>query len=46
MNKRKYSSPEIEIVSFHTVDVLVASTYSPQPEDPVRSGDEGIDGDL
>lgn len=46
MNKRKYSSPEIEIVSLMTNDVLAASTYTPTPELPTRAGDEGIDGDL
>ncbi|MBQ9680081.1 MAG: hypothetical protein IJV48_05315 [Ruminococcus sp.] len=46
MNKRKYSSPEIDIVSLKTFDVLAASTYTPQPEIPTRAGDEGIDGDL
>ena len=46
MNKRKYASPEIEIVSLKTDDVLAASTYVPDPEIPTRAGDEGIDGDL
>ncbi len=46
MNKRKYASPEIEIVSLLTGDILAASTYTPTPEYPTRAGDEGIDGDL
>lgn len=46
MMKREYSSPEIEIVSLKTKDVLAASTYTPTPEIPTRAGDEGIDGDL
>lgn len=46
MNKRKYSSPEIEIVSLMTNDVLAASTYTPTPEIPTRGGGEGIEEDL
>lgn len=45
--KKKYVSPDVEIVSLRTTDVLAASTYVPDPEDPVRSGvDDPIDGDL
>ena len=44
--KRKYSSPEIEVVSLKTLDVLTASTYVPDPEFPVRSGDDDFEGEL
>lgn len=44
--KRKYSSPEVEVISLKTVDVLTASTYSPDPEYPVRSGNDDFEGEL
>lgn len=43
MKKKKYSYPEIEIVSLSLIDVLTASEYSAVPENPVRSGVEGDD---
>lgn len=46
MNKKKYSSPELEVVSLMMNDVLTASKYVPDPENPVVSGVEGLDGDL
>ena len=46
MMNRKYSSPEIEVVSLKTIDVLAASTYVPEPEYPTRAGDDGFDGPL
>ena len=36
--KKKYISPDVEIVSLSVTDVLAASTYTPVPEDPKRSG--------
>ena len=45
--KKKYVSPDVEIVSLYVPDVLAASDYNPTPEDPIRSGvDDPIDGDL
>lgn len=45
--KKKYISPDVEIVSLNVTDVLTASNYTPVPEDPVRSGEDNpIDGDL
>ena len=44
--KRKYSSPEIEVVSLKTLDVLAASTYVPEPEIPTRGGNDDFDGPL
>ena len=42
--KKNYSSPELEIVSLSLCDVLGASTYKPDPQDPVVSGvDDPID---
>lgn len=47
MNHKKYISPELEILSLTMVDVLTASNYVPDPENPVRSGlDEPINDDL
>ena len=45
--KNKYISPEMEIISLISHDVLAASTYTPTPEIPTRAGDdEPIDDDL
>lgn len=43
MNKKYYSSPDLEIVSLSMIDVLTASQYTEAPEDPIRSGVEGDD---
>lgn len=36
--KKKYVSPEIEVVSLLQQDVLAASKYVPDPETPTRTG--------
>ncbi|WP_405346838.1 hypothetical protein [Ruminococcus sp.] len=41
--KKKYVSPELEVVSLLTKDVLTASEYTAHPEDPTRAGNEGLD---
>lgn len=41
--KKEYSTPEVELVSFSTWDVLTASNYTPDPEIGVRSGDDNED---
>ena len=41
--KKEYISPELEVVSLSMKDVLTASDYKPQPEDPTRAGNEGLD---
>lgn len=47
MNKRMYSSPELEVVSFNIRDVLSPSKYVPDPQDPVVSGiDDPINDDI
>lgn len=44
--KIEYNSPDFDIVSLSMIDVLAASTYTPQPEDPTRAGDDSGEGDL
>ena len=45
--KKNYNSPEMEIISLLSQDVLAASTYIPTPEVPTRAGDdEPIEDDL
>lgn len=45
--KKDYSSPEWELFSFKlTEDVLAASDYTPDPEDPGRSGNDKDDDDF
>ena len=45
--KKKYISPEMEIISLILQDTLAASNYIPVPEVPTRAGDdEPIDDDL
>lgn len=36
--KKKYLTPDMEIISLLTQDVLAASTYSAVPEEPTRTG--------
>ena len=38
--KKKYLTPDIEVISLLTQDVLTASTYSAVPEDPTRTGSD------
>lgn len=38
--KKKYISPDVEIVSLHLADVLTASNYTPTPEVPTRAGED------
>lgn len=44
--KRKYISPDFEITSLTLRDTLAASSYSAEPEDPTRAGDDSGGGDL
>ena len=44
--KKKYNSPDFDIVSLYMTDVLAASTYKPVPEDPTRDGNDGGGGGL
>lgn len=44
--KKKYNSPDFDIVSLYMTDVLAASQYTPLPEDPTRSGNDGGGGGL
>lgn len=46
--RKKYSSPEIELIEFSlSYDVLGASTNPTDvPENPGSGGNEGIEGDL
>lgn len=47
MNRKKYISPDLEVISLLHQDVLAASTYVPEPQKPTRGGiDDPIDGDL
>ena len=47
MNKKEYISPELELIKLHTMDILANSPIIPHdPENPVVSGDKGLDGDL
>ena|GEM_PF-3816969 len=36
--KKEYVSPEFEIYSILMSNVLAASTYDPDPQDPTRDG--------
>lgn len=39
--KKEYASPEWELYSFKlTEDLLTASEYDPEPENPGRTGDD------
>ncbi len=44
--KKKYNSPDFDIVSLYTTDVLAASKYTPIAEDPTRAGNDGGGGGL
>ena len=44
--KKKYSSPDLEIIALSIVDVLGASTYSATPENPGVGGNDDFDGEL
>ena len=44
--KKKYTSPELELISLTTRDVLAASQYTPVPEDPTRAGDDSGGGEI
>ncbi len=44
--KKKYTSPELELISLTMRDVLTASQYTPVPEDPARSGDDSSGGEI
>lgn len=44
--KREYDSPEWELLSFKLNDVMAASNYDPEPEDPTRDGDDSGSGEL
>lgn len=44
--KKKYNSPDFDIVSLYMTDVLAASTYNPIPEDPTRDGNDSGGGGL
>ena len=45
--KKDYSSPEWELFSFKlTEEVLTASEYTPDPENPGRDGDDSSGGEL
>lgn len=44
--KKEYNSPDFDIVSLVTKDVLAASQYKPEPEDPTRAGDDSGGGEL
>ncbi len=44
--KKEYNSPDFDIVSLSLKDVLVASQYTPEAEDPTRGGDDSGGGEL
>lgn len=45
--KKDYNSPEMKIISILLLDSLSASTYTPDPQIPIRNGDDDpIDIDL
>jgi hypothetical protein len=47
MNKKKYLSPEFEIVSLNLIDTIMASTFVPEPQNPGSGGkDAPIEDDL
>jgi hypothetical protein len=47
MIKKKYATPDAEVINLTMDDVLAASTVSHDPQDPVVSGvDDPIEGDL
>ena len=41
--KKEYTSPEVEMITLLTTDVLAASTYSAVPEDPTKFGNDDDD---
>lgn len=38
--KKKYLTPDMEVISLISQDVLAASTYSAVPEVPTRAGED------
>ena len=46
MNKKQYSSPDLEIVSFKLNDVILASMMIVDPEGNASSGEEGGGGEF
>ena len=46
MMKKRYTSPEVELISLNVFDVLTASRYVPDPEIGSRTGDDEFEGGL
>lgn len=46
MNKKQYSSPDLEIVSFKLNDVILASVSIVDPEGNATGGQEGGGGEF
>lgn len=44
--KKKYDSPEWELVYFKLNDIMTASEYNPEYEDPTRDGDDSGGGEF
>lgn len=44
--KKMYDSPDWELISLTLNDVMAASQYDPEAEDPTRTGDDSGDGEL
>lgn len=44
--KKEYASPYIELVKISLSSVLAPSTYDPDPQNPIRDGDDNPVGDL
>lgn len=38
--KKKYISPEMDLLKIQMSPVLAPSTYTPDPQDPIRDGDD------
>ena len=46
MNKKQYSSPDLEVVSFKLNDVILVSMMIVDPEDTASGGVEGGGGEF